>query len=388
MASSVPLVDSIGPSTLRLVRRAKASIDHLVMQPLDVNTLTSSFRAAHVSMLCFFVPAAALQEKLHKRYEVEVIAEDPNGTSYGVATLVTSLIHPLTPRRSLLERIWDPPPFGSVSFNIMSVDRTHWQRSSWCQATYINSLSFGRLPRSLFGLNNHLHTVSVDAQFDEKTQTYTRYNVQVEGQRLRFGLQDTGLGLLDPRTPVVPGFLDNESALRALGMRSEVVMRGHGGLLYRQPMWSSLVHPNRAVLAEGQAFVKVVSEWAKSSDPTDGEAGAVPLSKPAPPQVAKDAASDDAGALSRYGLIGEVFNCPPPTAPFAAWLVDEVPCVNLQQIEAHIEDENDPASGTHNAGEKGLQDRIQRRAMNRYVSFRDEVRSKAYSDIEGTELPR
>src|SRR5262245_55432371 len=99
----------VGPSTFRMLRTTKASLDHLIMQPFDVATTTSTFRSTSLSLLGFFIPVAAMQELLHKRYEVETVAEDADHVPYGMATVIASVIHPLTPVRSRFERWLDPP---------------------------------------------------------------------------------------------------------------------------------------------------------------------------------------------------------------------------------------------------------------------------------------
>lgn len=56
-------------------------------------------------------------------------------------------------------------------------------------------------------------------------------------------------------------------------------------------------------------------------------------------------------------------------------------------MEGEVEDENDPYT-IGSVDNRGVIARVQKKAMNRYFNFRDELRNKVYSENAGMEMPR
>jgi hypothetical protein len=320
------------------LKRVRSPIDYLVMQPLDNEFVHATVSSKHVGMVHWFVPAAVLQQKVHNRYEVESFAADADGTEYGIMSMVTCSTTPWEQGR--FQKLIDPAPHHTMSFKISVVDRVHWQRSSWQNCGFTSSKYFGRMPSWVYGIDILPNAVNISGDFNEEKGKYDRYEVSMPSKEFSFALEDQGQRLLDPKTRTVDGFVDNESALRVLFMHRESLMHGVGGVVHRQPMWSSCMEPSVASL--------------KSIDKK---------------------------------FLQTLFNFDFEEPPVAVWMFHEVPETRIYTAETHVEDENDPASATH-SGEKSLHNRVQQKAINRYHDFKDEVRGKTYSDINGTELPR
>jgi hypothetical protein len=187
--------------------------------------------------------------------------------------------------------------------------------------------------------------VKISADFNKEKDKYNNYSVEIPGLGFSMSLEDTGRTVLDPRTPLIEGFADNESALRHLGLIHELTFFGFGSILYRQALWSSPVLPN----------------------------------------VANLTAMESGKLLSKF--LGE--DCPPPIggAPIAAWLLDEVPETKIYELESHQENENYHDSTTY-VGEREYTRRVETKAMRRHFKFQQAVRSRAVADIHGRELPR
>lgn len=331
-----------------------------MLQPLDREQVTARIRTNDVVIATWLFPVVTLQNmRVHKRYEVEATHESvgengtaapPSGSSgdengspkFGMVTLLVGNNTPFHQTR--LEKWLDPAPHATLSLRVSVMDRIHWQRSAWLAGSVCQSLCWGRIPKTIFNIPlDYKNKVEIDAVFDKSAQIYTKYQVDVPGYGFSLSLRDTGIPLLSGETPITEGFLDNESALRQLGLQREVNMNGVGNAVYRQPLWSSPSHPNVAEVLDLKC-----------------------------------------GSLFEYYL-----GCAEPvsTKPVACWLVDEVEETLIYQMEAQVEDENDPNSAT-TFGERSLVERVQKKAMNRYTDFRDEIRTKTYSDLEGRELPR
>jgi hypothetical protein len=324
-----------------IVKRVYSPIDHLTMQSVDNSQVAARIRAYDTCLVSWFLPTSILQQFCHPRYEVEPYAFTKEKGGIGILTLCGS-------RNTLLEKktidnFLEPKPQPSVSLRVSVVDRVHWQRSLWEIRSYAHSVRWARVPRWIYGIDIDDKThIEIDTEFDEATKRYKKYELRIPTYDLNLKLEDTGVGVMDRSTPIVPGFLDNESAMKLLAMQTETNTRGEGGCIYRTPYWASPVHPN----------------------------------------VAKMLPDSEVDTF----LTMEV-NSPTLGPPIAAWLVRDIPEIKLYQVEAHVEDENDPNSASH-FGEKTLHGRIQTRVLNRHNAFRDELRAKVYSDIEGKEVPR
>ncbi|KAG5505474.1 hypothetical protein GH5_03502 [Leishmania sp. Ghana 2012 LV757] len=435
---------------VRCTRRIRDPLNYLAMQPTDPDQVTTSIRTVDAAMVTWFVPLHNLQYCLHKRYEAEQFGEMilPKGMpvpaarpltptedsvkaaaarrgpsvvpqfmrmtaprSSGAATadaeaagaspassssrlssspspstsgsqlnnyvnqdgdtvvplgLVTMIAGNNIPgKQSWLERLVDPAPHPTLSMRVMVVDRIHWQRTSWLAGSICRSLCWGRLPQRIFSINldyknpiyisggnataaakagtpplgKHAHQPLV---FDTATQRYTSpFEISIPGLNFRLTIEDTGKTLFDPSSRVVDGFLDNESALHRLALSREVNMLGLGGSVYRQTLWSS----------------------------------------PSLPNIGRIVECEFGSLFERY------FGCSPVGDPVATWLVDAVDKTLIYQMEGEVEDENDPNSAT-TYGDRSLTERVQKKAMNRYNGFRDDIREKTYSELAGDEVPR
>ncbi|KAG5479106.1 hypothetical protein LSCM1_02956 [Leishmania martiniquensis] len=285
--------------------------------------------------------------------------------------LVTMIVGNNIPaKQSWLERLVDPAPHPTLSMRVIVVDRIHWQRTSWLAGSICNSLCWGRLPQRIFSINldykNPIYISGGDAAdamtaaakagtpppsgkrarqplvFDTATQRYTSpFQVEIPGLNFKLKIEDTGKTIFDPSSRVVDGFLDNESALHRLALSREVNMLGLGGSVYRQTLWSS----------------------------------------PSLPSVGRIVECEFGSLFKRY------FGCSPVGDPVATWLVDAVDKTLIYQMEGEVEDENDPNSAT-TYGDRSLTERVQKKAMNRYNGFRDDIRQKTYSELTGEEMPR
>ncbi|ESL10300.1 hypothetical protein TRSC58_01970 [Trypanosoma rangeli SC58] len=353
----------------RCTRRARAPLDHLIMSPSDPDQVVTAIRTTDAAIVTWYMPLGNLQRVLHRRYEAEQFGELPFSSTtaassltarqspsedakdapsadetapLGFVTLMAGRNYPL--KQTWLERCFDPAPHPTLSLRVAVVDRIHWQRTVWMANSICRSICWGRLPQKIFSINlDWQNDVAIDATFDTAADCYTTpYELRVPGLGFHLTLQDTGKTLFDPTSRIVDGFLDNESALHRLALAREVNMHGLGGSVYRQMLWSTPSLPNTA---EVLRF--------------------------------------DPGTLFK-----RCFGVDPPVAkPVAAWLLQEVEKTLLYKMEGEVEDENDPNSAT-TYGDRSLTERVQKKAMNRYNGFRDEVRGKVYSDIDGKELPR
>ncbi|KAK7195648.1 hypothetical protein NESM_000494200 [Novymonas esmeraldas] len=438
-------------AVVRCTRRIRDPLNYLAMQPTDADQVTTTIRTTDVAMVTWYLPLHNLQYCLHKRYEAEQVGELilPRGTAapparpltptessvaasaarcgpsvvpqflrmtaprpggaddtpasaaagttaaaaplssspspstggnhlnnyvnaagdtvvpLGLVTMIVGNNIPAT--QSWLERLVDPAPHPTLSMRVMVVDRIHWQRTSWLAGSLCNSLCWGRLPQRIFSINlDYTNPVfissgdSADAnaaggrastphrgarqplRFDAAEQRYTSpFQVDIPGLGFRLAIEDTGATLFDASTRVVDGFMDNESALHRLALSREVNMLGLGGSVYRQTLWSS----------------------------------------PSLPNVGRVVHCEVGSLFERY------FGCSPVGDPVATWLVDAVDKTLIYQMEGEVEDENDPNSAT-TYGDRSLTERVQKKAMNRYNDFRNEVRHKTYTEISGDELPR
>ncbi|KPI89419.1 hypothetical protein ABL78_1455 [Leptomonas seymouri] len=434
---------------VRCTRRIRDPLNYLVMQPTDADQVTTSIRTVDAAMVTWYVPLHNLQHTLHKRYEAEQFGEmilpkgvappaakpltptedtvrvaagrhgpsvvpnfmrmtapRPSGEEEGeAATAASASSSPPTPstggsqlnnyqnevgdtvvplglvtmivgnnipaKQSWLERMIDPAPHPTLSMRVMVMDRIHWQRTSWLAGSICSSLCWGRLPQRIFSINldfknsviisggdgatapesasSESHRATTTAAggrkplvFDAPTQRYTSpYQVDIPGLGFKLKLEDTGKTLFDASSRVVDGFLDNESALHRLALSREVNMLGLGGSVYRQTLWSS----------------------------------------PSLPNVGRVVECEFGALFERY------FGCSPVGEPVATWLVDSVDKTLIYQMEGEVEDENEPNSAT-TYGDRSLTERVQKKAMNRYNGFRDDIRRKTYSELSGDEVPR
>ncbi|KEG14463.1 hypothetical protein DQ04_00451020 [Trypanosoma grayi] len=365
----------VAATAARCTRRIRAPLDHLIMRPSDPDQVATAIRTTDAAIVTWYMPLESLQHVLHRRYEAEqfgelLVSPPPGGAGaaasssspksgeeaaaeptaseenkpvpLGLVTLIAGRNYPA--QQTWLERCFDPAPHSTLTLRVSVMDRIHWQRTAWMANSICRSICWGRLPQKIFAINlDWKNEVCIDGIFDASENRYTTpYELRVPGLDFHLTLQDTGKTLFDPNTRVVDGFLDNESALHRLSLAREVNMQGLGGSVYRQMLWSTPSLPNTATVLR----------------------------------------------FNPGTLFQRCFGADPPVAtPVSAWLVQEVEKTLLYKMEGEVEDENDPNSAT-TYGDRSLTERVQKKAMNRYNGFRDEVRGKVYSDIDGKELPR
>ncbi|KAG8348986.1 hypothetical protein TRVL_00203 [Trypanosoma vivax] len=382
---------------IRCTHRIRMPLDHLIMRPSDLDQKLTSIRTKDVAIVTWYMPLANLQQVLHRRYEAEQFgelslsveddlksqfglpeckkggplsslgtegvtksvnnppAEELNGGTtnenpvpLGFVTLVAGRNYPK--KQSWLERHLDSAPHPILSLRVAVVDRVHWQRTAWMVQSICPSICWGRIPQKIYSINlDWKNSVRIDAEFDEAVGMYSApFCLSVPGLNFHLALQDTGRTLLDPETPVVDGFCDNESALHRLSLPREVNMRGLGGSVYRQTLWCTPSLPNIAKVQQFQ-----------------------------PGDLFRNCFGADPSTTSEIEF----------ARPVAAWLVREVEETLVYTMEGEVEDENEPNSAT-TYGDRSLTERVQKKAMNRYNDFRHEVRTRVYSDLNGTERPR
>ena len=357
---------------LKIVRRIRAPLDHLTMSALDTNQVVNTFSTKNIAMLAWLVPVSHLRTNVHRRYEVKPFAEIPRSelpyeltpAAPSAATaeagedddinrddpdapvplgLVTMLLGQNIPgTQSFFERMIDPGPHTAMSLRITVEDRIHWQFSSWNHMTMCKSTFWGKVPQQIYDIHlDYKNPVKIDANFDTAANIFSKYEASIDAHGLKIELEDTGVGMLDASVPIVPGFLDNESAYKQLAAAREVNMRGMGGCVYRQTQWNTPTQPN----------------------------------------VAKIKTCD----VDQYFI--NMFGVPPVGPPVVSWLLDKVDETKVYQMEAQVESENEPSTATH-FGDRSLHERVQKKAMNRFYGFSDNVRGKAYADIRGDEYQR
>lgn len=341
------VLDAATPS-----KRIFTPLDFLVLQPVMEAPPVARVVGAHTACITWLAPVEQLQQRVHKRYEVEAVATDKVATRAGaVAERPLGLLSMVVTRNTsrghgFVSRLLDQS-HNTVSFRSVVVDRQHWRRSAWCYASYVPSFTAGTIPRRAFGLP-HIYDdkrVTIDAAFDAQAARYTRYSASLDGV-VSVALEDSGSALIGSGAATTPCFTDNESALAVLGLPQEFLMFTDEGGIFRQPAWSPLPNPNVAAL------------------------------------TACDVHDPDA---LRDVLCGPL----PDTPPIAAWLLDDTGTTNLYQAELAVEDEQDSSGAvTHSYGDGGLRHRVTARAINRYLNFRDDVRRKVYAENSGAELPR
>lgn len=223
------------------------------------------------------------------------------------------------------------------------------------------------------------------------------YCVEVEGLDFFIVLRDTGNTLFEePRAAgsekggegaedrdgfvlnenkIIEGFLDNESALHRLSLGREVNMLGLGGSVYRQTLWSAPSLPNTAdfcFYSFGSLFTRHFG-----CNPVLGSSGT---------HVHYSTTEESSGGAEKPSADYTESATVPPQ-PVASWLVRAVEKTYVYRMEGEVEDENDPNSAT-TYGDRSLTERVQKKAMNRYNSFKDDVRHRTYAEMSGEETPR
>ena len=331
---------------LKLTKRVRCAIDHYVMAPLDVDQVHAAARGTDVALVSWFVPQKKLSFGVHRRYEVETFAVDDDGVEYGILTMAAGLSHPHSAVEVLDRAFGDRggAAHGVVSFRTCVTDRTFWQRTCWNMYTHTASAAWGAAARKNYGVDVRDDPVSVRAVFDKDAGRYASYELSVPTAGLRLGLRDTGKELLHYKSPVVPGFVENESALRLLGLLPETVQTGSGGCVMRQPMWCSAINPNVAEVVDFEPG-EVLLDYLKVGKEDFGE-------------------------------------------PITAWLQDEIPVQVIYTPELGVETENEPGTASTMGEERQFLTRTTFKGMKRQQQFMDDVRSKTYADIEGKEEPR
>jgi hypothetical protein len=324
-------------------------INFRTMQVVDRDTIITTFTAKNVLTVAWLCPMRQLQQLIHKRFEVEVVATDEE-TKEGLGILIM-----VAGRRvpevhgSWFNRQFLCKPHDVVNFQALVVDRFHWKRTMWNLGSFCTSLAWAQIPRYAYGITsiNASHNIRVTADLNRDANRNGSYECNVDGV-FTLKAKESAYNLFDADADLTPGFTDNESALNVLGLPRESLSFGVGGFVNRQPAWTPLFNPT---LAGG-----VSVELTPQSDAVLGEmiGGPLPLNRP----------------------------------PLAAWLMDELDECLVFTPEADIESENDPSQyGTGQLGERGVNMRVTTRAVARSRSFASELRSKAYGAAEGR-VPR
>eukprot|EP00760_Papus_ankaliazontas_P033862 PhM_4_TR6767/c0_g1_i1/m.31778 len=329
----------------------RCPLDWSVIAPFDKKHVMSRFTARHHAVINYTVDPRYIEKYFHSRFTSEAFT-DTNGAEHAFVSVVIS--HTEVPKQHMgfVQRMIDPGPFPCVSYRALIQDKVVWKRTTWQFGTFLDSLYYSRIPRTVYGLPLFNAPVSIDTVFDDRRVAYSKFHVHSPGEKgigaIDISLEDLGVGLLDGNAPVLDGFDNNESAFAALGIPAEYVTRGEGNWVYRQASQCTPFCPNLA---------NVVGT----------------------PQIP---------------YLTESLGLPIDTAtPHSAWVQDEVHDLQSLMIEAHVEDDNEPNSGSNMAGASGpsggIHDRIQRKAMNRAERMKSDIRQKVYADNEGKgEFPR
>jgi len=329
-------LNNLAMAIRRCVRRVRAPFDAISMQAKDLDKVVTCCSTADICILAWLLPQPVLQRLVHRRYDVETIFETDAQGPLGIVSIAAGRSTPK--QQSTLERFLDPPPHQVLSVRLNVVDKFVWQRTHWSVTSLSSSKSFGLFPQRAFGALHTPHPVQITSSFDTTNNRFDKYEVCIPGLNFFVSLKDLNRTVLDG--PIVEGFLDNESALKLIGHPFELNYRGVSGSIYRQPMWITPFSPNVAEVMQ----------------------------------------------LETGTFFKDIFGEEPVGAPLCAWLVDRVPETKIYQAESQAEFENDEYHLTSQP--RGAQVRVQRRATNRYESFRDGLRRRAYSDINEEEAPR
>ena len=308
----------------------------------------TSMSSTAVSVVTWRIPLKFLQEKVHKRYEVDAPFVDSQAASedqekLGLVTLVCANF--TGSKTGLVERVFDRPPHAALHLRVSVVDRVHWHRTVWGAGSVCNSLFWGKFARFVFNVDIECHhPVNISSTFNAEKGKYDSYAVDIPGMGFTMALDDTGTTLLQPDSPVVEGFSDNESALRQLGLIHEVNFYGLGRSIYRQALWNTPILPN----------------------------------------VANVTKMEPGSLFTRF--FGP--DCPAPIGPpIAAWVMNEIPETKVYKMEGMREAENDMDAVPYK-GQQELTRRVEVKAMRRYFKFRSEVRNKSIADLRQGEQPR
>ena len=303
-------------------------------QETSPRLIQSRFHAKHHAIITYTVPPSRLEKFLHSRYTCSVYKTE-KAEEWAFLSLVISSCAPK--QNSKIQQWLDPGPFSCINYRSLVQDMVFWQRSSWQFGTCLNSLFYRRIPRAVYGLPLFHSDVKIDAEFNESKQRYLRYEVQATSDQnignLRLSVKDTGKPLLE--SPLFEGFDNNESMLGALAFPGEYVTRGEGNWVYRQIVQSTPFHPTVGTLCE----------------------------LPHIPFFTKQFGLSDLDLANPHSIL----------------LQQEIENLQALTLESHVEDDNEPNSASQTYG---INDRIQRRAMNRNFRFRDEIREKAYRALE------
>jgi hypothetical protein len=337
-------------------QRIISHFDSLILQPTDQPRVMVKMRSRNMAVLSFLMPTVKLQERVHGRFEVETMAVDADGKPYGILTAVVSefsVVESL--RRTFFEKVLEDPWIGQLALKTSVVDRMNWDRTSWHFTSFLRSKHWGEFPRTAYGVDMRPHKVTVKAEYaaaggPQQTAAAaaagaggiaarcTSYVAECPDIGFRLRLEDTGVGLLDRDVRTTDGFVDNESALRVIGMGRETVSRGNEGVCFRTGLWSTPVVPNLARIVEFTPGRRVCDLF----DVTEDEF--------------------------------------PSKAPIAVWLAHEIPETFVYQTESQIEGENEPNDYT-DQNDQTFADRAQRRSMNRTMDLQDEIRRKSYKQF-------
>ena len=314
----------------------KAPFDFATLPPLetDPRRIQGTFDVLHHAIVTYALDPKCLQRFIHNRYSCEAFT-DSSGAEKAFFSIAISQSTPH--RLGRLERFIDRPPFNCVSYRCFVTDKLYWQNSCWQFGTFLKSLFYCRFPRTIYGLPLFNAKVSIDQKFDMKNMRYDKYHVTSDGVdhigKLDMELEDTGVPLLE--APTFEGFDTNESMISALLMPNEYVTRGQGQLLYRQGTQCLPFHPSVGKLKSCKSLSFLC---------------------------------DNMG-------LGDI----DLQHPHSVVLQHSVENMQTLAIEARVEEENDPHIGSQGPG---MATRVQRKAMNRAFTFRDELRDKAYVESE------
>ena len=314
----------------------KCPLDFVSVPPLEKNfqNIHAKFDVLHHTIISYAVQPEALQRFIHDRYTCETFT-DVDGADKALLSVVISQSTPA--RLNRLEKFIDPPPYTSVSYRCLVMDKVFWYRSSWNFAAFMKSLFYSKFSRKVYGLPLFHAQVDLNQRFDMDLMRYTQFDVASDGEngvgKLNISIEDTGTPLLE--APPYVGFDTNESMLAALALPCETVTRGEGNCLYRQGAQCTPFSPSVGHLKQCTAMSYI---------------------------------TDTLGIPDMEA-----------TKPHSVLLQYRVEDMQTLEVETFVEDENDPHNASQNTG---MSARIQRKAMNRAFAFRDHLRDKYYAGEE------
>lgn len=319
------------------------------MQAVDVRQVVARVHSRHASFVSWLVPLDLLHQHVHPRYTVATVAEHPSAGPMGLITVAASVDIPVPSSthswvRTLRQRLFSgDASLRSVAVHALVFDNVHWKYTSWLLASYVTPTNpfFARFPAASLGYPQYRTDIRIRAVFDSTRRQYANYALEMPQFATRVELEDTGLNLLHPNTPIADGFDNNESALSALALEDEYITYNSQICVTRLPRWVAPFTPNAA---------KPVTMEAKG--------------------------------LLTHALLGNKAPLPPafPVTLHSCWLQDGIQETLFYRPETALEDEHDSFNASNAMG-RFIDKRIQAKCRARYLAHRDKLRQEAYAQL-------